>query len=384
MFEIKTPQINANDTIYLINEIFFENGDYVENGDVIASIGSSKTVNDLESEFSGYIYFTKKPLDEIEAGESFAFCFETKEEYEKYSANLNNTSKEQEAKSYVLTKPAQKFALENNIEEAQILTLNKTIIKTEDLQELLSRLEEAKKEQNNNDLIKNLPYNQIQSANVVIKSHREIPQAFHLIKADCTKCEEFIKEYIEKTGLIIGYGEITTVILSELFSEFPLMFSKYVKENKVCYAAHPIIGITMDTGGGLFMPSISCEDDISLDEAAEIMFDYKMKSVDNSFEAQDLKEGNISISYNPKKNIISVVPIVFPNQSAMVSVCSPSKELGFDENKNIIEKSYLYIGLAFDHRVINGSSAMEFLSRISEKIEKLDFRVVKKAGYLCK
>ena len=370
MREIKIPQINVNDETYIINEIYFQNGELIQKEDIIASIGSSKAINDLECEFEGYIYFLKNSSDEVNIGDILAYCFSSKEEYDKYLSTLKNHTKQDENESYILTKPAQKFAKENNITKEQILSLNKKIIKTQDLQTLTENA--ANKE---NSLTEKLSFNQIQSANAVIQSHREIPQAFHLIKTDCTKCGEFLKEYSEKTGIITGFSEVITVILSELFKDFPQFFSRYVKENKIEYAPYPVIGTTTDTGFGLFMPTVKCKNKMTLEKVSEIMFDFKMKSMDNSFKSEDLESGNISISYNPKKNIISVVPIVFPNQSAMVSVCSPAKELCFDENKNIIEKSFLYLGLAFDHRVINGSNAMEFLTKISEKIENVDFAI---------
>ncbi len=370
MREIKVPQINANDTTYTVNEIYFQNGELVHKQDIIASVSSSKIINDIESEFDGFIYFLKNSYDEINIGEILAYCFDTKEEYDKYLLTPKEKTKQELNKDYILTKPAQKFAKENNISEEQILSLNKKIIKTQDLQNLISNT--LNKENNS---FKKLSFNQIQSANAVIQSHKEIPQAFHLIKTDCTKCEEFLKEYSEKTGIITGYSEVITVVLSELFNDFPQFFSRYVNENEIEYAPYPIIGTTTDTGFGLFMPTVKCKNKMTLEKVSEIMFDYKMKSMDNSFEADDLAPGNISISYNPKKNIVSVVPIVFPNQSAMVSVCSPVKELSFDNDKNILEKSFLYLGLAFDHRVINGFCAMEFLSEISEKIENVDFAI---------
>lgn len=376
MREIKVPQINANDTTYLINEIYFQNGDEVKQQDIIASIGSSKAVNDIESEFDGFIYYLKNSSDEIDALEVFAYIFETKEAYDNFISNTPKTAEDKKNESYILTKPAQKFAKENNITHEQILSLNKKIIKTQDLENLL-KTEEAEEVHSEDDLIQKLPLNQIQTARIVIESHKTIPQAFHLIKTDCTKCGEFLKEFSDKTGIITGFSEVITVILSELFKEFPVFFSRYIKENKVALAKFPVIGTTIDTGSGLFMPSIKCHKSITLEEVSEIMFDFKMKSLDNSFLEQDLETGNISISYNPYKNIVTVVPVIFTNQSAMVSICSPVKELCFDENKNVVEKSFLYIGLAFDHRVINGSNAMLFLNRISEKIEKSDFAIFK-------
>ena len=371
MQEIKCPQINANDDLYIINELYFKNGDFVNNGDIIISVGSSKAVSDVETDFSGYIFYLKKSSDEVAFGEILADIFETKEEYETFLSQSNKDDKYEQDTSFefVLTKPAQTFADENNISPEQIRSLNKKIIKTEDLKLLLNNFccdDEEK-----------LSLNQVIAASKVIQSHKEIPQAFQVMKMDCTKCEELIKSFSDECGIMIGYGEVLATILTELFDDFPYAFGRYVEANKIKKANNPEIGITIDAGNGLFLPVIKAEKKLSLEEVADKLFEYKMKAIDCSFLEEDLAGGNIAISLNPVPNMVCVAPIIFPNQGVMISVCSPIKELCFDDNKNIVEKSYLYICIAFDHRIINGSYAMEFLGKISQKLENIDF-IIKK------
>ena len=96
MREIKVPQINANDTTCIINEIYFQNGEFVHEQDIIASIGSSKAINDLQCEFEGFIHFLKNSSDEVDIGDILAYCFDTKEEYDKYlSDSKKQTNQDQ-------------------------------------------------------------------------------------------------------------------------------------------------------------------------------------------------------------------------------------------------------------------------------------------------
>ena len=363
MKTIQCPQINVNDESYLVNELYFQNGSHVKSGEIIVSVGSSKAVSEIESNGTGYILYLKNSSDTVSVGETIALLFDSIQEYEDYQATQATISQSNKP-SFILTKPAQKFAQENNLSDQLIASLNKKIIKTEDLKNLVSNPKNPKEK---------LSLNQLITASKVMQSHQNIPQAFQLIKADCTKCDGFIESYRAEKGILIGYGEIMTIILAELFEEFPTLFAHWEKDNQIQKAAIPEIGITLDVGNGLFLPVIKFHQPHSIDEVAEIMLEYKLKAVDGSFEEEDLNGGNISISLNPARNMVSVIPLIFPGQAAMISVASPIKELGFDSKKNIVEKSFLYIGLCFDHRVINGSYAMKVLERIAEKIEKISF-----------
>ncbi len=105
-------------------------------------------------------------------------------------------------------------------------------------------------------------------------------------------------------------------------------------------------------------------------DIAEALFAYKLKAVSGTFDLRDFEGGDFSISINPGKNIVSVIPVIAPGQFAMLSVGAPVKELVMDEHKQVIEKSFLYLGLAYDHRVINGQDASRFMDEIVERMER--------------
>ena len=367
MKEIKCPQINANDDLYFIGELYCKNAQKVQTGERIMSIGSSKITAEVEATDSGYIAYAVELSDEVKPGATIAVLFETEEECHFYLQNPAKSLSAQDNKTqdYLLTQPAQQFMLEHSISKEKIKSLNKKIITVQDLKTLL--------ENTSSDYTKEMSLNQRMTAAKVVQSHHEIPQAFQLMKADCSRCEKFLKSYYEKTGILIGYGEIMVMIAAELFDDFPNCFARYVSDCKIQQAVAPEIGITLDVGSGLFLPILKNDSIDSLKAVAEKMLEYKLKALDTSFDEEDLVGGNLSISYNPAENLVSTMPILFPNQSVMISVCSPIKELCFDENSQMVQKSFLYIGLAFDHRVINGSEAMRFLSRICAKLTAMNF-----------
>jgi 2-oxoglutarate dehydrogenase E2 component (dihydrolipoamide succinyltransferase) len=95
---------------------------------------------------------------------------------------------------------------------------------------------------------------------------------------------------------------------------------------------------------------------------------------------EQLSGGTISISLNTENNIVTVIPVILPGQVVMLTVGAVMNELAFDKNNmdKIVERKYVNIGIAYDHRVINGFEAMEFLNRIREKLEAFDVNIYKK------
>lgn len=375
MEKIRVARINANDNTYILKQYFYSEKEKVEAGATIASLSSSKSVVDITTKASGFFHLTSKEQEEVAIGGTIAIIFETLEELEGYLEHEKDSDdSHSEVNKYSFTKLAREFAEENHFTEEELQGLNKKLIKKTDLEELL------KKRQNSNVKYVQLSRNQRSVAKTVMESHNNIPKAFHLMKADCTVARTKMGKLTQEFGMIIGYGEVLTVILKEIFPEFPLFYSRIVDDDKVIVPEKPNIGVTIDIGNGLFIPVVKSDQADSMEEAAEVLTEYKLNVLRGELKEEQLSGGSISISLNTENNIVTVIPVILPGQAVMLTVGAEMKELAFDKNNmdKIVERKYVNIGIAYDHRVINGFEAMEFLNRIREKLETFDVSIYKK------
>jgi 2-oxoglutarate dehydrogenase E2 component (dihydrolipoamide succinyltransferase) len=375
MEKIRVARINANDDTYILKKYFYGEKEKVEIGATIASLSSSKSVVDITTKAAGFLHLTSQEQEELAIGAAIAIVFETMEELERYLVHEKNSDDSQsEVNKYSFTKLAREFAEENHFTEEELERLNKKLIKKTDLEELLN------KRQNLNIKYVQLSRNQRSVAKTVMESHSNIPKAFHLMKVDCTMAQTKMGKLTQEFGTIIGYGEVLTVILKEIFPEFPLFYSKVVDDEKVIVPERPNIGVTIDIGNGLFIPVVKSEQADSIEEAAEALTEYKLNVFRGELKEEQLSGGNISLSLNTENNIVTVIPVILPGQVVMLTVGAEMKELAFDKNNidKIVERKYVNIGIAYDHRVINGFEAMEFLNRIREKFEAFDVSIYKK------
>jgi 2-oxoglutarate dehydrogenase E2 component (dihydrolipoamide succinyltransferase) len=375
MEKVRVARINANDDTYILKEYFYGEKEKVETGSTIASLSSSKSVVDITTKAAGFLHLMSQEQEEVAVGAAIAIVFETLEELERYLEHEKNSDDSQsEVNKYSFTKLAREFAEENHFTEEELEGLNKKLIKKTDLEELI------KKRQNSNIKYVQLSRNQRSVAKTVMESHSNIPKAFHLMKVDCTIAQTKMGKLTQEFGMIIGYGEVLTVILKEIFPEFPLFYSKVVDDEKVIVPESPNIGVTIDIGNGLFIPVVKSEQAGSIEEAAEALTEYKLNVFRGELKEEQLSGGTISISLNTENNIVTVIPVILPGQVVMLTVGAEMKELAFDKNNmgKIVERKYVNMGIAYDHRVVNGFEAMEFLNRIREKFEAFHVSIYKK------
>ncbi len=369
MKEIIVPQLNANEDSCLLQIYHFDNRQAVKNDDVLVTLNTSKAAIDLASEIDGYFLRLKNEETDVKTGEVIGIVFESLEEFQQYEERQKSQLQQKSASKYKFTKQAEEFLANYEFAEEELASLNKTVIKLSDLERLL----ELKKQESVQKI--SLSRNQKMVARTVTTSYTTIPRAFLLMKINCNAAVKKIKEITEEFGVVIGFGEILTVIAVGLSTQFPFFYGKIEDENTFIPAGKVNVGVTIDTGNGLFIPIIKAENTSSIESVAEVMMDYKMKAMRNSFMDSDLMDGTISISLNTEDDIVCVLPIILPNQTAMISVGAVMKELVFDKDTVVAESSYLNIGLAYDHRVINGFQAMEYMKHIKARLENFDVKI---------
>ncbi len=358
MNKIIIPNVNNNETEAELISWEVKDGDLIKIGDIIASLQTTKADVDIESEFEGYIKIISELNKTYEVGSTVAYVFEEKDKYENFEFN-NQHNVEEIKKTYTITKPAENFIKKNNIPESDIEKLGISLVKVKDLEKLIIK--------NDSSLLKFDPIQKTIASNVT-SSHNEIPDAFILKKINVTKTIKKIKLKSDEEGFTFDLPELIVFCISKVFKKFPKFFSKI--ENIDFYKINDSanIGLTLDTGKGLFVPVVSNCDKLDLRSITTKIMDFKMKALRNNFKSEDFSNCNFTVSLNSESDTIFVKPIIFPGQVCILSLNSVQKELVFRDG-NIEENLIVMLGLAYDHRIINGSEANSFLMEIKTLIE---------------
>jgi pyruvate/2-oxoglutarate/acetoin dehydrogenase E1 component/pyruvate/2-oxoglutarate dehydrogenase complex dihydrolipoamide acyltransferase (E2) component len=211
-------------------------------------------------------------------------------------------------------------------------------------------------------LVHRLDRAQIGTAAVVARSHREIPIGFTLIQVDVGRLVDRLAALSEATGESYGLPEVIVQAVAGMHRDFPTFFGMLADDHTVALAAEPNVGVTVDVAGTLYVPVVRLAHERTLADIADILMDFRMKALTGGFSARELDGGNISISLNPDPGVVFVQPIVLWPQVCMVSVGAVGATGG----------QLVNIGLSYDHRVINGRAAVQFLTAIKAALERPD------------
>src|SRR5690606_988144 len=141
----------------------------------------------------------------------------------------------------------------------------------------------------------------------VARSHREIPAAFTAVTLDVGAAMKRARELTKQTRALIGLTELLVAAVAAQHEHFPMLFAQPVTRPApdpdrpeetvgVRPARAPHIGITMDVGGGLYVPVLHDAHRLSLTEIAQRLTELRATAMRGSFREADLTGGNIVIT----------------------------------------------------------------------------------------
>jgi pyruvate/2-oxoglutarate/acetoin dehydrogenase E1 component/pyruvate/2-oxoglutarate dehydrogenase complex dihydrolipoamide acyltransferase (E2) component len=213
---------------------------------------------------------------------------------------------------------------------------------------------------------------QVSAAAVVTRSHREVPTGFTVVRARVDAVLDTLADMSNETGAQFTLSEVVVKAVAALHQDFPLFFGSLLDDRTVALAEAPHVAVTVDVGGTLYMPVVRRAHERSVEDIADTLMDFRLKALAKAFAAHDLADGNIGVSLNLDPGIVLVHPIVMWPQLCMLSVGATTQECTLGPEGAVLRR-VIHMGLAYDHRVINGRDAALFLRRMAALLEEPDW-----------
>ena len=365
MSELIIPQINNNDTHAVLVEWSFEDGAQVEEGDVVAVLETSKSTFDLTAEESGLLKIEKSAGEEYPFGERLGVIGDEQTAEMKPPPIPVSSTDVAVPQDLIISDAARRLIASKEISNIQLSGLGKRIIREKDIRQLLGEDESA-------EAVKESRQELTQQggiARVVTRSHREIPAAFLVKRVYCDQALAFLKSRGADSGKMLSLSDLFVLELGKLCSSFPLFFSNVDPGGELKEGLKANVGVTFDFGKGLFVPVISDLDALSLEEVAKRMMRFRMKAMRGKFAESDMSGGSISVSLNMEEDTEFVRPLILPPQTCMVSLGGVLSECFLTEDGAVKERRFMRVGVAYDHRFINGFESQAFANALKMRIE---------------
>jgi 2-oxoglutarate dehydrogenase E2 component (dihydrolipoamide succinyltransferase) len=359
VIELRVPKLNNNDTAYLLVEWIAKDGQAVSEGEPVVVLETSKAAEELPAVQSGILTHALAEGAECAPGDVIARIGTDRPPSTDRRTSVGQIPSaepaEPEADEVVITQPARAFMDEHGITMEQVRALNLTIVRRSDLEPLAGVAPIR------------LSPSQRRTAKVVSRSHREIPTAYTAVKIDVTGALEKARSLSRELRILVGLPELIIEALGDLGSRFPLCFAEPIDDESARPAQAVRVGVTMDVGRGLFVPVVRTTHPVQA--VAEELARHRRTALSGAFTEHDLSGGSITLTLHPDNGVVLAIPIIFPGQTCSLALTSPAPEVVPLRAGELQVRQRVMLGLAYDHRFVNGRDSAEFLNAIRRSLE---------------
>ena len=214
----------------------------------------------------------------------------------------------------------------------------------------------------------------------MLESLQVSAQLTTVIEVDVTKISRLrdrAKASFEaREGVKLSFLPFFSVAVCEALKQHPVLNSS-VEGDQITYHGAEHLGIAVDTERGLLVPVISNAGDLNMGGIARKISDLAARTRDSKVTPAELGGGTFTITNTGSRGALFDTPIVNQPQVAILGlgavVKRPMVVRGEDGGETIAIRSMVYLGLSYDHRVVDGADAARFLVTLKERLEGAAF-----------
>jgi len=371
--DLTIPKLNTVDVTYALVEWLFEDGDVVPPDSAVAVIETSKAATELVCADGGILHRLVEVPAECELGMVIGHIFDDEDERGRFLRSGADGPRQPDPAEPVVTRYALELMIRHGISAERVRDLGKKIVRRSDIERLAGAPDPhaaaLDPEVAATAGVLNLSRTQRAVADAVTLSHRTIPSAFSVTRIYADNALALQRTLTARDGVIIGLPELLVKCVAVLHGTFPLLYACVDADGDAVLSTRAQVGITVDVGTGLYLPVVRDAASAPISEIARTLMEFRVKALRGQFRAADLADGNIAISLHHNAGIVLAQPLILPPHACMLALCSTQEELYRDGSGRLDGRSYFHLGLAYDHRVINGRQASLFLGEIKDIIE---------------
>ncbi|WP_226038265.1 2-oxoglutarate dehydrogenase complex dihydrolipoyllysine-residue succinyltransferase [Aquibacillus saliphilus] len=416
MKEIKVPELAESITEGTIAEWLVKKGDHVEKGDPILELETDKVNVEVNAEYSGILAeILKNAGEDVEVGDVVGHVDENgeakgsddtssdqtsteekKEETEEEKpAKSDDKSKEPEktnessdkSQSAVASPAARKRARELGIDLKDISSRDPLgRIRPEDVDAHAQGAsdqepkKEKKKETKPSEKTEfDKPVERVKMSRrrqTIAKRLVDAQQTAAMLttfnEVDMTAVMKLRSErkdkFLDKHGVKLGFMSFFTKAVVGALKEFPLINAE-IQDNEIVMKKFYDIGIAVSTDDGLVVPVVRDADRLDFAGVESEIGRLGKKAKDKELQLGDLQGGSFTITNGGIFGSLLSTPIINSPQVGILGMHTIQKRPIAMPDDSIEVRPMMYIAMSYDHRIVDGKDAVQFLVRIKELLE---------------
>ena len=405
--EIKIPELAESITEGTIAERLVKAGDQVEKGDPVVELETDKVNVEVNSDYTGVIMeVLAEEGDDVSVGDTIAKVDENAEagtvsetpaadepkaeeksteeaEVEKPAASTQEESKE--TTDVIASPAARKLARELNIDLSKVKAQDPLgRIRPEDVEAANKAAQsapapqskqastESKQEFTKPVRIERMSRRRQTIAKRLVEAQHNAAMLTTFNEVDMTAVMNMRKErqesFIAKNDIKLGFMSFFTKASVAALKEFPLLNAEIDGKDLIIKEYYDI-GIAVSAPGGLVVPVVRDADKLDFAGIEREIAELGAKAQENKLGIDELQGGSFTITNGGIFGSMMSTPILNAPQVGILGMHNIVKRAVVMPDDTIEVRPMMYLALSYDHRIVDGKEAVQFLVRIKEMLE---------------
>jgi 2-oxoglutarate dehydrogenase E2 component (dihydrolipoamide succinyltransferase) len=175
--------------------------------------------------------------------------------------------------------------------------------------------------------------------------------------------EDFKKAY----GVSLGIASFFVKASVAALRAFPQLNAE-IQGDEIVYKHYYDIGMAVGAEGGLVVPVLRDADRLSFPHIEQGIRDFAKRAADGTLTLEDLKGGTFTITNGGVFGSLLSTPILNPPQVGILGL-HKIQERTMPRNGQVVIRPMMYVALSYDHRIVDGREAVQFLVMVKDFIE---------------
>jgi pyruvate dehydrogenase E2 component (dihydrolipoamide acetyltransferase) len=357
------PRLSVTMKEGTVGKWYKKEGDTIEKGEAIAEIMSEKATYDLESPATGVVrkIFVEAGVDAL-VNSVLAIITAPDEPLPQTAATPTTPSVVTGSQERVLASPAAKrLGKEQGIDLATVKGSGPEGRVDED--DVKRHLNERAGSQSKIKEVKALSGFRKTSAERLTTSFRSAPHSTVAMEVDVSNAAELHKR------LKVSYTTIIVKAVAKALTEAPLLNATLDGDNVKIFE-DVNVGVAVATENGLVVPVVRNADQKTLKEIDGEVVELTGKAKEARLSKEDVSGGTFTVTNLGMYGVDFFIPIINLGEAAILAVGRIAEKPVAIEGR-VEVRPIMMMSLAYDHRIVDGAPAAQFLRSVKEKMEKM-------------
>jgi 2-oxoglutarate dehydrogenase E2 component (dihydrolipoamide succinyltransferase) len=365
MKEVKVPVLPESISEATVAAWHKKPGDYVELDDVIVEIETDKVVLEVPAEEAGVLTEILAKEGETVNEEQVLGLLNDESEASSEAAPEQEKATQEETPETIQASPTEAAKEESREEPVAPPETPKAepvaTPETQPSQPMSNRMEERVPMTRIRKTIANRLHSATQNT-AMLTTFNEIDMS-EILAMRASYKEAFEKKYAVKLGFMSFFVKAAV----ESLKKFPTV-NAYIDGDDIVYHAFCDVSVAVSSDRGLVVPVLRDAHKMGMHDIEKGIVDFAVRAQDGTLGIEEMSGGTFTISNGGVFGSLLSTPILNSPQSAILGM-HKTQERPVVVNGEIVIRPMMYLALSYDHRIIDGKEAVQFLISIKEALE---------------